>query len=78
MKYEELQSNCESTASKLDRITTYIDRMAVLPLPVDRNDEAKARFVSNITRRRFWEYHAKEIISATASCDQLWNPLPQV
>lgn len=43
--------------------------MAVLALPVDRTDEAKARFISSVTRGQIWAYHSKGRITPTATYD---------
>lgn len=53
--------------------TAYIDKMAVLALMVDRSDEAKARFVSNVTRGQVWAYHEKGRIAPTASYDRVFQ-----
>lgn len=71
MRYGDFHTKGESPATTLDRITAYIDKMAVLALPVDRTDQAKARFVSNVTRGQTWAYHAKGRLSTTASYDRV-------
>lgn len=71
MRYEDFHVKGESPATTLERITGYIDKMAVLALPVNRTDDAKARFASNVTQGQIWAYHAKGIISATASYDRV-------
>lgn len=71
MRYQDFPEKGESPATTLDKITNYIDKMAMLALPVDRTDEAKARFVSNVTRGQIWAYNAKGRISATASYDRI-------
>lgn len=71
MRYNDFLLEGESPSTTLDRITAYIDKMAVLALPVDRTDEAKARFVSNVTRGQIWAYHAKGRIAPTASYDRV-------
>lgn len=69
--YDEFQVKDESPATTLDRITAYIDKMAVLALPVDRSDEAKASFILKVTRGQIWACHAKGRISPTASYDRV-------
>lgn len=71
MRYNDFHISGESPATTLDRITAYIDKMAVLALPVDRTDDAKARFISNVTRGQIWAYHAKGRIAPTASYDRV-------
>lgn len=71
MRYHDFHKTGESPATTLDRITAFIDKMAVLALPVDRTDEAKARFVSNVTRGQIWAYHAKGRIAPTATYDRI-------
>lgn len=60
MKYEDFQRRGEPPTSTLDRITAYIDRMAVLALPFDRTEEAKARFLSNVIKGQTWVYHSRQ------------------
>lgn len=69
MRNEKFHSKNESPATTLDKITAYIDKMAVLEFTVHRTDEAKALFMSNETRGQAWVYHSKGRISATASYD---------
>lgn len=71
MRYHDFHQSGESPATTLDSITAFIDRMAVLALPVDSTDEAKARFLSNLTRGQIWAYHAKGRISRTATYDRI-------
>lgn len=71
IRYEDFYQKGESPSSTLDRITAFIDKMAVLALPVDRTDAAKARFVSQVTREQTWAFHAKGRLSATASYDRI-------
>lgn len=69
MSYDDFHCKGESPATTVGRIMGYIDKMAVLVLPVDLTDEAKALFVSNVTRGQTWAYHEKCRISTTASYD---------
>lgn len=50
MRYHDFHRTGESPATTLDDIAAFKDKMAVLVVPVDRTDEAEARFVSNVTR----------------------------
>lgn len=69
MRFNYFNVEGESPATTIDRITAYIEKMFVLARPVDRTEEAKARFLSNVTRWQIWAYHAKSRIAPNASYD---------
>lgn len=71
MRYHDFHRSVESPATTLNRITAFIDKMTVLALPVYLTDEAKAHFISNVSRGKIWAYHAKGRIAPTATYDRV-------
>lgn len=67
MIYEAFHSKGESAATTLDRVTTYVAKMAILALPVDRSHGPKASFVPSVTRGTFCACYTKRRISPTTS-----------
>lgn len=75
MRYDDFHVKGESLATTLNRINAYIDKTAILDLHVDRSDEAKARFISNVTRGEIWDYYTKGPIYPTTSYHEVIQEL---
>lgn len=71
MCFDDFNIKREAPTTILDQIIVYIDKMAVLALPVDCIDEEKARFVSKVTREQRWDYQEKVRLSGTTSYDRV-------
>lgn len=70
LRYADLETIDEDTATTLERITAYIDKHTTIALQSDQSGAAKAIFLSNATRGQTFSLHAKGRISASATYER--------